>query len=85
MQHLGMGDIIETYGGPMRFMAYKDHRRGDTLTRFSLAPLVERTGGRPCPVSRAELQREMLDFWGRERCSSASASNTSGKMMLASA
>lgn len=29
MQHLGMGDIIETYGGPMRFMAYKDHRRGD--------------------------------------------------------
>ena len=30
MQHLGMGDIIETYGGPMRFMAYKDYRRGDT-------------------------------------------------------
>ena len=57
MQHLGMGDIIETWGGPMRFMAYKDYRRGDTLTRFSLAPLVERTGGRPCPVSRAELQR----------------------------
>ena len=50
MQHLGMGDIIETYGGPMRFMAYKDHRRGDTLTRFSMATLVERTGGRPCPV-----------------------------------
>ncbi len=46
MQHLGMGDIIETWGGPMRFMAYKDYRRGDTLTRFSLAPLVERTGGR---------------------------------------
>ena len=67
MQHLGMGDIIETYGGPMRFMAYKDYRRGETLTRFSLAPLVERTGGRPCPVSRAELQREMLDFWGRDR------------------
>lgn len=66
MQHLGMGDIIETYGGPMRFMAYKDHRRGDTLTRFSLAPLVERTGGRPCPVSRTELQREMLNFWGHE-------------------
>ena len=61
MQHLGMGDIIETYGGPMRFMAYKDHRRGDTLTRFSLAPLVERTGGRPCPVSRTELQREIPD------------------------
>ena len=35
MQHLGMGDIIETYGGPMRFMAYKDYRRGDTLTRLA--------------------------------------------------
>jgi 2-polyprenyl-6-methoxyphenol hydroxylase-like FAD-dependent oxidoreductase len=66
MQHLGMGDMMEIYGGPMRFMAYKDHRRGDTLTRFSLTPLVERTGGRPCPVSRAELQREMLNFWGRD-------------------
>lgn len=67
MKHLGMGEIMETYGGPMRFMAYQDYQRGDTLTRFSLAPLVERTGGRPCPVSRAELQREMLEFWGREK------------------
>ena len=67
MNHLGMGEIMETYGGPMRFMAYQDYQRGDTLTRFSLAPLVERTGGRPCPVSRAELQREMLEFWGSEK------------------
>jgi len=67
MNHLGMGEIMETYGGPMRFMAYQDYQRGDTLTRFSLAPLVERTGGRPCPVSRAELQREMLEFWGGEK------------------
>ncbi|WP_044180482.1 FAD-dependent urate hydroxylase HpxO [Phytobacter massiliensis] len=67
MRHLGMGDIMETYGGPMRFMAYKDYRRGDTLTQFSLAPLVARTGGRPCPVSRTELQREMLNHWGRDK------------------
>ncbi|PLL55942.1 monooxygenase, partial [Klebsiella michiganensis] len=66
MKHLGMGDIIESYGGPMHFLAYKDYLRGEDLTQFSLAPLVERTGGRPCPVSRAELQREMLDFWGRD-------------------
>lgn len=66
MKHLGMGDIIESYGGPMYFLAYKDYLRGETLTQFSLAPLVARTGGRPCPVSRAELQREMLDFWGRD-------------------
>ncbi|MCL5501058.1 FAD-dependent urate hydroxylase HpxO [Escherichia coli] len=66
MNHLGMGGIIETYGGPMRTMAYRDYRQGETLTQFSLAPLVERVGGRPCPVSRAELQREMLNYWGRD-------------------
>lgn len=66
MNLLGMGDITETYGGPLRYMAYQDHRHGKTLTRFSLAPLVERTGGRPCPVSRSELQGEMLNFWGRD-------------------
>ena len=66
MNHLGMGGIIETYGGPMRSMAYRDYRQGETLTQFSLAPLVERVGGRPCPVSRAELQREMLNYWGRD-------------------
>ena len=46
MKHLGMGDIIESYGGPMHFLAYKDYLRGEDLTQFSLAPLVERTGGR---------------------------------------
>jgi len=66
MNHLGMGEIMETWGGPLRFMAYKDYRQGETLTQFSLAPLIARTGSRPCPVSRAELQREMLDFWGRD-------------------
>jgi len=66
MAHLGMGEMMETYGGQMHFIAYKDYQQGDTLTQFSLAPLIERTGSRPCPVSRAELQREMLDFWGRD-------------------
>lgn len=66
MNHLGMGEIMETYGGPMYAMAYQDYQQGDTLTRFSLLPLIERTGRRPCPVSRTELQREMLDFYGRD-------------------
>lgn len=66
MNHLGMGELIETRGGPMYAMAYKDYRQGDILTQFSLAPLTARTGGRPCPVSRAELQSGMLDFWGRD-------------------
>ncbi len=66
MNHLGMGEIMETYGGPMHFMAYHDYRHGEPLTQFSLAPLVERVGQRPCPVSRTELQGEMLNFWGRD-------------------
>lgn len=66
MAHLGMGDIMETFGGPLRRMAYRDFRSGENMTQFSLAPLIERTGSRPCPVSRAELQREMLDYWGRD-------------------
>ncbi|WP_434670973.1 FAD-dependent urate hydroxylase HpxO (plasmid) [Klebsiella sp. B345] len=66
MESLGMGEILETYGGQLRHMAYRDFRSGETMTQFSLAPLFERTGSRPCPVSRAELQREMLNFWGPE-------------------
>ncbi|STT72804.1 putative flavoprotein monooxygenase [Klebsiella pneumoniae] len=62
-----MGDIMETFGGPLRRMAYRDFRSGENMTQFSLAPLIERTGSRPCPVSRAELQREMLDYWGRDK------------------
>jgi FAD-dependent urate hydroxylase len=38
MRHLGMGEMMETYGGPMRAMAYRDYRQGETLTQFSLAP-----------------------------------------------
>jgi FAD-dependent urate hydroxylase len=83
MQHLGMGDIIETYGGPMRFMAYKDYRRGDTLTRFSLAPLVERTGGRPAPSRALNFSAKCWTSGGATRCSSASASNASVKMTRA--
>jgi FAD-dependent urate hydroxylase len=47
MAHLGMGDIMETFGGPLRRMAYRDFRSGENMTQFSLAPLIERTGSRP--------------------------------------
>ncbi|VCX20174.1 FAD-dependent urate hydroxylase [Klebsiella pneumoniae] len=46
MAHLGMGDIMETFGGPLRRMAYRDFRSGENMTQFSLAPLIERTGSR---------------------------------------
>ncbi|WP_033568546.1 FAD-dependent urate hydroxylase HpxO [Dickeya undicola] len=67
MRSLGMGDILDLSGGPMHEMAYQDGRQGDTLTRFSLQPLVDQVGERPCPVARAELQGQMLDHWGRDR------------------
>ncbi len=75
MAHLGMGDIMETFGGPLRRMAYRDFRSGENMTQFSLAPLIERTGSRPCPVSRAELQRRECWITGDgTACSSANAS-----------
>lgn len=66
MNHLGMGDIMTRSGGPMHYMAYQDYQHGQTMTRFSLAPLVERVGERPYPIARAELQGQMLDAWGRD-------------------
>ncbi len=64
LSRLGMGDIPRDFGGQMRYMAYQDYQRGETMTRFSLAPLVERVGERPCPVARACLQQQMLEHWG---------------------
>ena len=34
MAHLGMGDIMETFGGPLRRMAYRDFRSGENMTQF---------------------------------------------------
>ncbi|WJY15796.1 FAD-dependent urate hydroxylase HpxO [Pectobacteriaceae bacterium CE90] len=66
MNHLGMGDIMDRSGGPMHYIAYQDYQQARIMTRFSLKPLVNRVGERPCPVARAELQGQMLDFWGRK-------------------
>jgi 2-polyprenyl-6-methoxyphenol hydroxylase-like FAD-dependent oxidoreductase len=41
MKHLGMGDIIESYGGPMHFLAYKDYLRGEDSD-----PVQPRSAGR---------------------------------------
>ncbi|MEO9276096.1 FAD-dependent urate hydroxylase HpxO [Marinomonas sp. 5E14-1] len=67
MNHLGMGHIMDELGGPMHNMAYHDGLSGEVMTQFSLSPLVEAVGERPCPVSRAELQSQMIDWWGRDK------------------
>lgn len=64
MNHLGMGSIMDQLGGPMHFMSYQEGVSGNTMTQFSLLPLVEQVGERPCPVSRADMQRLMIESWG---------------------
>ena len=67
MNHLGMGYIMDKLGGPMLSMAYQDGKTAEVMTQFSLAPLIEAVGERPCPVSRADLQSMMIDDWGRDK------------------
>lgn len=67
MNHLGMGQIMDDLGGPMHNMAYLEGFSAAEMTRFSLKPLVEEVGERPCPVSRADLQSRMIDWWGRDK------------------
>ena len=66
MNYLGMGEVMDKLGGPMHYMAYMEGATGQVMTQFSLQPLVDAVGERPCPVSRADLQASMIDWWGRE-------------------
>ncbi|MCL2899076.1 FAD-dependent urate hydroxylase HpxO [Brenneria tiliae] len=67
LNYLGMKEQVRQLGGPMHYMAYNDYRKGRTLTRFSLNPLVESVGERPYPVSRAALQTMLLETYGRDK------------------
>ncbi|MBW1212362.1 FAD-dependent urate hydroxylase HpxO [Pantoea allii] len=64
---LGLKEKVRALGGNMAFMAYQDAFSGDTLTRFSLSPLVQQVGEFPYPIARAELQAMLLDAYGRRR------------------
>lgn len=63
---LGMKEPLRALGGPMHYMAYHDYLHGQTMTRFSINPLIESVGERPYPVARAELQAMLLDTYGRD-------------------
>ena len=67
LNFIGLQQQVKSLGGNMASMAYRDYRSGETLTQFSLRPLVERVGEYPYPVARAELQSMLLDAFGRER------------------
>ncbi|TQS69891.1 FAD-dependent urate hydroxylase HpxO [Rhodobacteraceae bacterium] len=64
--HLGLHDQVRALGGAMDQMAYVDGPSGETLTRFSLQPLYDRSGIRAYPVARAELQDMLMDEFGRD-------------------
>ena len=64
---LGMKEPLRALGGNMAFMAYNDGHSGNTLTRFSMTPLVQQVGEYPYPVARAELQAMLIDTYGRAR------------------
>ena len=66
LNYLGMREALRAIGGPMQMMAYQDGYSAQTLTRFSLDPLVQACGERPYPVARADLQAMLLETWGRE-------------------
>ncbi len=62
---LGMKAQLQALGGRMESMAYREHLRGQTLTQFSLEPLVKSVGERPFPVARAALLDMLLQNYGR--------------------
>lgn len=67
LKHLGLGDVLENYGGRMRSIAYLSHQDGVELTHFSLEPLIARVQFPPYPIARSELQHAMLTHWGANK------------------
>ncbi|MEM6897122.1 MAG: FAD-dependent urate hydroxylase HpxO, partial [Pseudomonadota bacterium] len=66
LNYLGLARDVAALGGQMDAMAYRDGLTGETMTDFSLLPLMERVGQRPYPVSRAELQAMLMEKFGKE-------------------
>jgi FAD-dependent urate hydroxylase len=65
LNRLGLSRAIAAIGGQMDRMAYYSSS-GETLTDFSLQPLIEQVGQRPYPVTRTELQQILLEAVGSE-------------------
>jgi FAD-dependent urate hydroxylase len=66
LNRLGLGREIASIGGQMDGIEYHSHT-GDLLTKFSLAPLIQRVGQRPYPVSRSDLQQMLLEAFGADQ------------------
>ncbi|WP_286965318.1 MULTISPECIES: FAD-dependent urate hydroxylase HpxO [Acinetobacter] len=66
LNYLGLTEQVAKLGGQMDQLAYIDGLTGNTMTQFSLLPLIEEVGQRPYPVARADLQNMLMDEFGRE-------------------
>lgn len=64
---LGLGAEVAALGGRMDDMAYLDGHSGESLCRFSLAPVTTATGQRPYVVARADLQALLMERFGLDR------------------
>lgn len=66
LNYLGLEKETAALGGQMDNLAYIDGLTGNTMTHFSLDPLVQAVGQRPYPVSRTELQAMLLENFGKK-------------------
>ncbi|WP_312210494.1 FAD-dependent urate hydroxylase HpxO [Acinetobacter variabilis] len=66
LNYLGLTEQVAKLGGQMDQLAYIDGLTGNTMTQFSLLPLIEEVGQRPYPVARADLQNMLMDEFVRE-------------------
>src|SRR5688500_80719 len=64
LNRLGLGESLAAVGGRMERLCYR-MKTGETLTDFSLQPLVDAVGQRPYPVARTDLQMMLLAALGR--------------------
>ncbi|WP_454301437.1 FAD-dependent urate hydroxylase HpxO [Salana multivorans] len=67
LNYLGLGDKVAALGGDMASMAYYDAFTGETMTQFSLAPLVDDVGQKPYPVARGDLQVMLMEEFGLDK------------------
>lgn len=67
LNRLGLAKPLAAIGGDMRAVRYLEGFSGETMTDFSLEPLIRKVGQPPYPVSRTDLQNLLLDAVGRDK------------------
>lgn len=66
LNHLGLEAETAELGGIVDSMSYIDAFTGETMCRFSMAPLIDEVGQRPYPIARAELQLMLMNAFGHD-------------------